>query len=306
MFLTDAHFHLDQVCEAIHSPTVSLASLASRKGTPGAQPQSDANRIPLGYAVACFMLTGQRPRSSVTYSTMVRDPRLKLHFGVHPAHVDYFKSKQAKRDVMAHTLDCCMLQGVVAIGEIGVDYFRGKSSHQRRAQREFLEEFLTLVRKSPKHRHLPLVLHVRESEVEGAPSASRACLDILKSVNLPKDHSVYRHCYLGNLAEAKEWLEQYPNTVFGFGPKVMTGKGARSEAVTVFRNLSFRHIVVETDAVKLNPQPEVRSAPTPWSTYIEFRWLAALRGLSLAETMKRVNNSMLKFYGLNYPAHLQR
>ena len=119
-YLTDAHFHMDLVCARVHKPEVLLSTLEGLREVPGRQALgSMPHRIPLGYAVACFLLTGQRPAGSTNYDNMTSDPRLKLTFGAHPNHLAKV-TEDAMRQRMAYVMNYSVLNGVVAIGEIGL------------------------------------------------------------------------------------------------------------------------------------------------------------------------------------------
>ena len=87
--LTDAHYHLDKYCTRARTGTALVKHLQGVRNTPGAQGSSQ-RPIPLGYAVACFMLSGIKPNVAVSYKEIIEDPRSKLCFSIHPRLQEWF------------------------------------------------------------------------------------------------------------------------------------------------------------------------------------------------------------------------
>jgi TatD DNase family protein len=142
---------------------------------------------------------------------------------------------------------------VVAIGEIGLDYFREGST--RLAQLEILGEQLALACE----RCLPVLLHLREERDEEVGQASFDLLKILKGwvegLRSRQDPLAERpgvlHSFSGSLATAREAL------ALGFfigvtGPVTFKNAGARRELVAA---MPLDRILIETDAPYLTPAP---------------------------------------------------
>jgi len=128
----------------------------------------------------------------------------------------------------------------VAIGEIGLDYYRDLTSHslQKRVFREQLELAEQL--------NLPVVVHTRNSSTE-----DRACitetLDILGEFKL----TGVLHSFSGNLKEAKRTLD------FGFYIGI-TGPVTFKNAVDLREIVSavpLDRLLIETDSPFLTPVP---------------------------------------------------
>ena len=180
-------------------------------------------------------------------------------------------------------------------------YERGKTKSIRNKQGRFLAELLERLKKSAAHRDLPLVLHVREGkDTEGDMAASKQCITLLKAAGYESTHKTYRHCFTGSLDEARMWLSEFPNTVFGMNPKVIQRK-VHYDTAMVFANLKIKHVLIETDAPWLPISPQDEGVTTPWSTYIVAKWLAALRGVSLGQILEGVAETLRTFYGLPPP-----
>ena len=115
---------------------------------------------------------------------------------------------------------------VVAVGEIGLDYYWVKDNKE--TQKELFEKMLNL---AEKHK-LPVIVHARE--------AIHDTYDILKHHNVIGS----MHCYQGSKEMAKEFIK------LGFyigidGP--ITYKNNKKQ-IDVVKNIDINHILVETDS----------------------------------------------------------
>lgn len=122
---------------------------------------------------------------------------------------------------------------VVAIGEIGLDYYWVKDNKEKQ-KKLFIKE-LELAEKY----NLPVIIHSRD--------AVQDVYDILKTRNLRGSI----HCYSGSTEMAKEF------TKIGFnigidGPITFKNNKKQREMV---KNIDINHILVETDSPYLSPEP---------------------------------------------------
>jgi len=127
------------------------------------------------------------------------------------------------------------LKKVVAIGEIGLDFYRDLSP--RKTQIEAFRRQLELAIKSK----LPVVIHTRES--------FRQTVDIVKDIARDLKGGVF-HCFPGTVEEAYEVIE------FGFHISVggiITFKKAKMADVAA--EVPLDKIMIETDAPYLAPVP---------------------------------------------------
>ena len=121
---------------------------------------------------------------------------------------------------------------VVALGEIGIDYYRGKENKDK--QIELFERMLELAKKHD----LPVIVHSRK--------AMQDTFDILKK----HDVAGSMHCYQGSAEMAGEFIR------LGFyigmaGP--VTYKNNK-KASKVLKSIDISHMLVETDSPYLSPQ----------------------------------------------------
>jgi len=153
---------------------------------------------------------------------------------------------------------------VVAIGEIGLDYYWVKEADKQAQQRDVLKQQLKLAQDVNK----PVIIHMRE---ENDAWYGRASIDLLEIITewhkeLTKEkHPLAEkpgvlHSYNGNLETAQKAIEL--NFYIGVtGP--VTYKNAE-EKRQIIRQLPLEHLLIETDAPFLSPVPHRgrRNEPT--------------------------------------------
>jgi TatD DNase family protein len=122
---------------------------------------------------------------------------------------------------------------VVAIGEIGLDFYRNLSP--RRSQERAFRRQITLAKKNA----LPVVIHDRE--------AHQRTIEILKAEKV--SHGVL-HCFSGDINMARQGLEMGFYISFA-GPITYGGK----TAVDIIRRIPVDRILIETDCPYLTPVP---------------------------------------------------
>ncbi|NCE63952.1 TatD family deoxyribonuclease [Pseudoflavonifractor sp. 524-17] len=125
---------------------------------------------------------------------------------------------------------------VKAIGEIGLDYYWVKDEPGRARTREFYHAQLSLAEELD----LPAIVHDRD--------AHRDCLDIARAH--PNVRGVF-HCYAGSVEEAKVLVQM--GWMLSFTGNITFKKARR--ALEVLEWLPMEHIMLETDAPYMTPEP---------------------------------------------------
>ena len=155
---------------------------------------------------------------------------------------------------------------IVAIGEIGLDYYWDKSFND--LQKEIFIKQVKLANEL----NLPIDVHDRE--------AHKDTFDILKEYN--KGSKVVMHCFSGSVEFAKECIKE--GWYLGIGG-VVTFKNA-IKMKEVVRNVPLERILLETDAPYLTPVPFRGTENQP--AYVKFvaEEIAKLRGIDLYNVIK--------------------
>lgn len=142
-------------------------------------------------------------------------------------------------------------QHVVAIGEIGLDYYWKTIPPER--QKELFQAQLALA----KELELPVVIHGRDED--GNQTCMQDLFTLLESWvgELPQDAQRLRACpgVLHSFAGSREWAEAFTSLNFLIGISgPVTYKNAR-ELHALVQMIPLTQLVVETDAPFLPPQP---------------------------------------------------
>ncbi len=168
-------------------------------------------------------------KNGVKLATMFK--QVYCTIGVHP-----HDAKGVPYDYIAQLKDLSKNKKVVAIGEIGLDYYYDYSP--REIQKRVFMEQIDLANQL----HLPYVIHQRD--------AMGDMLKILKDFPKPKYGALF-HCYSGSLDVAKELIKGGFMLSIG-GP--VTFKNAR-KTVEVVKDIPLDYMLVETDCPYLTPEP---------------------------------------------------
>lgn len=168
---------------------------------------------------------------------------------------------------------------VKAVGEIGLDYYWEKDGEKRKIQRDFFAAQLELAEKL----NLPAIVHDREAHGD--------CLDIVRAHHGAR--GVY-HCYSGSLEDAKTLV------ILGWSISftgVITFKNAR-KALEVIQWLPLDHIMIETDAPYMAPEPYRGKRCDSGYVYRMAETIAQIKGLTTEEVAKATTENGKRFFGI--------
>jgi TatD DNase family protein len=177
-------------------------------------------------------------------------PAIYAAIGFHPTDLDKFSEKAFEnlRKLSEHPR-------VVAIGEIGIDYYWVKEREERAFQIEILRRQLDFAASVNK----PVIIHMREEEDAWVGQASIDLIRILREWHqrlVAESHPLAEkpgvlHSFNGNLETAQNALDL--NFYIGVtGP--VTYKNAE-EKRQIIRQLPLERLLIETDSPFLTPVP---------------------------------------------------
>ena len=126
---------------------------------------------------------------------------------------------------------------IVAIGEIGLDYYWKKDVHDQDLQKKVFIAQINLANQF----NLPIVVHCRD--------AYEDALIILKQ-NKPKAGGVM-HCYAGPISLVDSFIKLGMHISVG-GPITYKKNDALREMI---QTIPLKHLLIETDAPYLSPEP---------------------------------------------------
>lgn len=169
---------------------------------------------------------------------------------------------------------------VVAIGEIGLDYYWEKDEEKRALQRAIFVRQLDLARQLK----LPVCIHDREAHGD--------MMKILKAEG--KGLRGVLHCYSGSWEMATELLKG--DWYFGVdGP--LTYKNA-AKLPEIVQRLPAERILIETDSPYLSPMPFRGKRNEPAHVLYIAKKAAELRGESLEAFARATRENTRELYGI--------
>jgi TatD DNase family protein len=160
--------------------------------------------------------------------------------GVHPNY-----GMSWTTDIIDKLHDLTELTEVIAIGEIGLDYYREHTPHKQ--QQQMLLDQLTLAEESG----LPVVIHNRESTQDLLAILRSWQQGLVNSGNPLAENPGVLHSYSDDLESAEQAMEM--NFYIGISGPVTFTNAPNRKAVT--RALPLERILLETDAPFLAPHP---------------------------------------------------
>ena len=197
--------------------------------------------------------------------------------GVHPENA--FPLTQADEDSLAAWTK---EKNIVAIGEIGLDYYWEKDEEKRKLQRKMFIRQLALARCLD----LPVCIHDREAHGD--------LMSILKTEGR-KNRGVI-HCFSGSWEMAKELLKL--GWYIGVdGP--LTYKNAAKLPEIVQKTPADR-LLVETDCPYLSPLPYRGKRNEPAYVRLTAECAAKIRGESLADFAAQTTKNACEIYKINF------
>lgn len=188
---------------------------------------------------------------------------------------------------------------VIAVGEIGLDYFRNLSPKEK--QIEAFKAQLELA----ENRKKPVIIHCRDAYVE--------LLKILKDYKTENWRGVV-HCFLGSWPVAEELLKfgfyigftgaiTYPKKVKIFDDPLDTTRGkplvaseVEPEIFKVIKNMPIDRILTETDCPYLAPVPHRGKRNEPSHVKYVAEKIAEIKGISVGKVEKATSENAKKLF----------
>ena len=195
--------------------------------------------------------------------------------GVHP-----HEAEEAPSDLLDQLTELAKAPKVVALGEMGLDFFRNYSPHD--LQRRIFRDQLRLARQLD----MPVVIHSRAAESE-----TLQILDEERAFDVP----VLIHCFTHEWSFAKQILERGG---FLSVPGVITYKTAGPLRESVAR-VPGEVLLLETDGPFLTPAPHRGQRNEPAHLVHTAAEVARVRGLSEQDVARASTRAARVFFRLD-------
>lgn len=190
--------------------------------------------------------------------------------GIHPHNAGTYTV--ADLEVLA---DLSESPGIVALGEVGLDYYRNEWSED--IQRALFEDVISLANDT----RLPLVIHSRQAFGDTMAALGHARVPVVL------------HCFEGGDSEVREAKER--DYYIGIAGNI-TYKN--NETAKVLRLIDEDRLLVETDAPYLSPQPLRGKPNAPENVVHTARFVAERLGVDDDELETLTTRNARNLFGL--------
>ncbi|MDO5306638.1 MAG: TatD family hydrolase [bacterium] len=188
------------------------------------------------------------------------------------------EAKTYNKDIEEKMINFAQSKKVVAVGEIGLDYYWDKSFNAIQ-QDVFIKQI-----KLANELNLPIVIHDRE--------AHKDTFDILKEHN--QNSKVLFHCFSGSVEFMRECVKQ--GWFIALGGVVTFKNAIKMKEVT--KEVPLEKLMLETDSPYLTPVP-YRGKPNK-PAYVKYvaEEIAQLRNMALEEIIDITTSNAEEFFGI--------
>ena len=262
--LTDTHLHLNR--REFAGETAAVLERAAAAG------------------VTRFLNVGYDLESSAASVALAGgDPRIWAAVGIHPHDASLLADAEGRltdggRAALDRLADLARHERVVALGEIGLDFYRALSP--RPAQRTALTVQLALADRLD----LPVIFHVRDAYAE--------TLALVEAAGVPRRGGVL-HAFAGDAA-AVAWARRHGLRLGIGGP--VTYKNSRLPELLA--GCGPDDLLLETDAPWLPPAPHRGRRNEPAYVALVAARVAGIYGLPEEEVARRTTRNAELLFGL--------
>lgn len=201
-------------------------------------------------------------------------PFIYAAVGFHP-----HDSKYMKEEYLDIFKEMAGKKKVIAIGEIGLDYYYDNSD--RDVQRKWFREQIRLA----KELDLPYIVHNRDAHED--------VLRIMKEEHYEGARGIL-HCYSGSAELSREFIKLGFYISLG-GP--VTFKNARVPKL-VAKEVPFDKLLIETDSPYLTPEPYRGKRNEPKYVKYVAEEIAKIRNVSLDEVAEKTGENFNRLFNL--------
>lgn len=191
-------------------------------------------------------------------------PNMYGAIGIHPSEVETYH-----RDDITYLLNNLDNPKVIAIGEIGLDYYYTKDNKEEQIK------LFKMQLKIAEENNIPVIIHSRDATLD--------------TINTLKEYNVQGiiHSFSGSIETAKEYIKM--GFLLGVNG-VITFKNANIKEV--IKNIPLEYIVLETDSPYLTPEPFRGKQNNPSYIYNIAKFVADLKGISILELASITNKNL--------------
>lgn len=195
--------------------------------------------------------------------------------GVHPSD-----SGELTEETFLELTKACQHEKVVAVGEIGLDYYWQEP--EKEIQKKWFERQLLLAQEVS----LPVIIHSRE--------AAKDTLDMMRALHAEKSGGVI-HCFSYSKEMAAEFLKL--DYYFGIGGVVTFQNSKKLREVVAY--LPIDKILLETDSPYLAPVPNRGKRNNSGNIPYIAQEIAQIKGVSYEEIIAATRQNSERLFGVS-------
>ena len=208
-----------------------------------------------------------------TVALAEKHPHVYAAVGIHPDEVGILDEER-----FAFLKEQCQRDKVVAVGEIGLDYYWDHESHD--VQKKWFIRQLELARELD----LPVSIHSREAAAD--------TMEIMKTHGRGLRGVI--HCFSYSLEQAREYIKMGYH--IGVGGVVTFKNGRKLKEIVT--EIPLERILLETDSPYLAPEPfRGKRNDSSYLTYVAEE-IANLKGITCAEVIAQTEKNARELFGL--------
>ncbi|ATZ18423.1 Mg-dependent DNase [Williamsoniiplasma somnilux] len=235
----------------------------------------EANNAGVGYLLNCAFSVAS---SEKAIEQAHKFENIFVAVGIHPNEVQNHKISDLKK-LKILTQD----SSVVAIGEVGLDYFYQKEDAE--IQKQWFKDQIEIAQE----RDLTLMMHIRDAK--GIYEAYDDVLEILEEF---KPNRMIVHCFSANLEYAKKFIDL--GCWINIGGAVTFKNAKELQEATAW--IPLEKILVETDAPYLTPHPFRGQMNFPKNIILTVEKIAELKNLSKDEIISATTENAFKAFNI--------
>ena len=220
------------------------------------------------YKIICVGVDLKSSKQSINLSN--KYSQIFATAGYHP-----HESKEAPLNYLDEIKKLFKSKKVVAVGEIGLDYYYNHSDKEIQ-NKVFIEQLLLA-----KNINKPVVIHCRDAEE-----------DIIKGLKKVKNNFGVVHCFSGT--------ESFAHKLFELGFYIsFTGMITfKNNLPELIKNFPLERIMIETDSPYLTPVPKRGKRNEPAMVRIIAEEIAKIKNKSLEEVAEITTDNAEKLFGI--------
>ena len=217
--------------------------------------------------------------SQESYELALKNENIFAAAGIHPHDADTASKYNLKKieELAKH-------YKVIAVGEIGLDYFRNLSPREKQ-----IEAFKRQLELAENHQ-MPIIIHCRD--------AYNDLLDILKKYKTSDWRGVI-HCFNASRETAEEFLKL--GFYVGFTGIITYYKNKLAEEPEIYKaikSVPLNKILIETDCPYLAPVPERGRRNEPLFVRYVAEKIAEIKKIGFNEIEKVTSQNAVELFGI--------